>query len=244
MLETLSMLVHGDSKVGKTTLAATSPPPILVLDAEGGWKFLPMRMIQWDPITGPPPAYDGTWEVCHVMVRSWDTLGYAFQWLQTGQHQFRSVVIDSISEIQRRLKENLVGTEALKQQDWGRLLALMDNNIRGFRDLTLHPTNPVMCIVFIAETRQDQNGKWKPYLQGAISVARPYWMDIVGYLSVVDVMNAAGQYDGSKARRLLIAPNAQYEAGERVQGRLPGTIDNPNVTQMLVTVYPQLQQQQ
>ncbi len=242
MIETLSLLIHANSKVGKTTLAATAPVPILALDAEGGWKFLPLRMVQWDPLQGPPPTWDGSWDVCHVMVRSWETVGYAFQWLQSGQHNFRSIVIDSISEMQRRLKENMVGTEALKMQDWGKLLAVMDAAIRGFRDLTLHPTNPVQVVVFIAETRQNQNGKWVPFMQGQISISLPYWVDVVGYLFVQDIPDANGQASGAKMRRLLVSPNDTFEAGERVQGRLGLCVDNPNVTRMLIDVYPSLQQ--
>lgn len=243
MIETLSILVHADSKVGKTTFSATSPQPILALDAEGGWKFIPLRKVLWDPQQGPPPAYDGTWDVCVVMVRDWATVQMVEQWLVSGQHHFKSLVVDSISEIQRRCKANMVGTEQMKMQDWGQLLALMDATIRGLRDLTLHPTNPLQAVVFIAETRQSQSGKWKPYMQGQISVALPYWMDIVGYLFVQDTLDANGQPSG-KMRRLLISPHNDFEAGERVQGRLGGVVDHPNVAAMLQAVYPQLQQQE
>lgn len=241
MLETLSILVHADSKTGKTTLSSTAPGPILALDAEGGWKFIPLRKTTWDPMQGPPPAYDGTWDVCVVMVRDWYTVQRVEQWLQAGQHNFRSLVVDSISEIQRRCKANLVGTEQMKMQDWGQLLSLMDSTIRGFRDLTMHPTNPLQVVVFIAETRE-KNGKWKPYMQGQIEVALPYWMDIVGYLYVHKELDEHGQ-PTQAMRRLLITPDAQFEAGERVQGRLGGVVDNPNITQMLLDVYPHLQQQ-
>ena len=37
--------------------------------------------------------------------------------------------------------------------------------------------------------------------------------------------------------RLLINPNAQYETGERVGGRLPGYIDNPSGPAMLEAIY-------
>jgi hypothetical protein len=238
MLETLSLLVHADAKVGKTTLAATAPAPILALDAEGGWKFLPMKTKPWDPMQGPPPEPDGTWDACIVVVREWQTIQLVWQWLQSGQHHFRSLVVDSISEVQRRLKHNLKGEEPLKIQDWGVLLAKMDATIRGFRDLTLHPTNPMQVVVFVAETRQT-DGKWKPYMQGQISVALPYWMDVVGYLYVQDVIDVNGQPTG-KMRRLLVSPHPEFEAGERVQGRLPEVVDNPNVTSMLLSVYPHL----
>lgn len=242
MIETLSILIHGATKVGKSTLAATSPVPILVLDAEGGWKFMPLRRVDWDP-NYPPPAYDGTWDVCHVTVRSWDTVLKAFQWLQSGQHQFRSLVLDSITEMQRRLMTNLVGTEALQMRDWGKLLTQMDAAIRGMRDLTMHPTNPLQVVVFIAESRDNKNGtKIVPTMQGQISNSLSYWMDIVGYLLVEDVVDANNQFTGQQARRLWTRPNPMYEAGERVQGRLPAIVDYPNITQMLVDVYPSLQQ--
>lgn len=242
MLETLSVLVHADSKVGKTTLGSTAPPPILVLDAEGGSKFLNVPKVTWDPLQGPPPTPDGTWHTCVVVVRDFETVKRTYQWLQSGQHYFRSIVVDSISEIQRRCKDNLAGTEALRTQDWGQLLILMDHLIRGYRDLTFHPTNPVQVVVFISETRQDQNGKWKPYMQGQIGVALPYWMDIVGYLYVDNTLDSNGQPTG-KIRKLLVSPHPQYEAGERVQGRLPDVVDSPNISQMLVQVYPHLAEQ-
>jgi hypothetical protein len=80
-------------------------------------------------------------------------------------------------------------------------------------------------------------------MQGQISVALPYWMDVVGYLFVHDAVDANGQPTG-KVRKLLISPDPQFEAGERVQGRLPPVIDNPNVTAMLYSVYPHMYEQQ
>lgn len=234
--QTLSLLVHADSKVGKTTLAATAPKPLLILDAEGGSKFLPHRKVTWDPKTQAPPEVDGTWEICVVMVRDFDTMRQVFDWLQSGQHPFVSVVIDSITEVQRRCKQNLVGTEQMKMQDWGALLTRMDALIRGYRDLTLHPHRPLTTAVFIAETRQE-NGKWRPYMQGQIGIALPYWMDVVGYLYVSPVADANGQETG-KVRRLLVETHPLFEAGERVQGRLGTFVEDPNIVTMLKAIYP------
>jgi hypothetical protein len=245
MIETLSLLIHADAKIGKTTLAATSPVPILVIDAEGGWKFLPIRMTEWNPMDGPPPLYDGTWDACHVTLRTWEELLQIYQWLDYGQHNFRSVVLDSITELQRKLKSNLRGEEVMRIQDWGDLLVKMDTKITGFRDLTLHPRNPVQVVVFIAESRANSKGKMIPSMQGQISTSLPYRVDVVGYLFTQDLPNDAGQYDGTnKVRRLLVSPNDQFEAGERVQGRLGMCVDYPNITNMLIQVYPSLQQQQ
>lgn len=246
--DTLSLLIHAPSKVGKTTTAATAPPPILAFDAEGGWKFIPLRKVSWDPVQGPPPVWDGSWDVCVVTVRDWYTVGTAYNWLAMGQHNFVSIVIDSVTEMQRRLKQNLVGTEQMKMQDWGSLLTQMDATIRGFRDLTLHATNPVQVAIFIAETRANDKGKYVPYLQGQIGIALPYWMDVVGYLFAQELLDANGQVTpGHSIRRMLIGVNEQFEAGERVQGRLGTVVDplpghpTPNIYSMLLQVFPHLQ---
>lgn len=236
MLETLSILVHADSKIGKTTFGATAPAPVLILDAEGSTKFLPVTKIEWDPTQYGPPVYDGTWTHCIVVVRDFETLRMAFQWLVHGQHQFRSVVLDSISEMQRKLKTTIVGTEQMQIAQWGELLTKMDGLIRGYRDLTLHPTNPIQVAVFIAETRE-VNGKWRPYLQGQISVALPYWVDLVTYLFIAEVPTADGQ-STVRQRQLLTVPHPQYEAGERVQGRLPDVIAEPNIEAILSAIFP------
>jgi hypothetical protein len=247
--ETLSILIHTDSKVGKTTFAASGPRPILALDAEGGWKFIPLRKVYWDPLTYAPPVWDGSWDVCIVKVRDWGTVQSTYQWLNTGQHPFETIVMDSITEIQKRCKANLVTTDQPMQiQHWGRLLDMMDSTIHGFRDLTQHPTRPVRVVIFIAETREI-NGKWQPYMQGQISISLPYWMDIVGYLYKEMTADSNGQLTQTQ-RKLLVSSHPQYLAGERVQGRLgsaftvtenaPETVSN-DIERILQLVYPKPQ---
>lgn len=248
-MQTLSVLVHADSKVGKTTLAATSPLPIIALDVEGGWKFIggspfierlygrQLVVTYWDPLQGPPPRYDGTWEICVVSVTRWDQLQAVHNWLRQAQHDFKTIVVDSISELQRRCKQNIVApTEQMKIQHWGVLLSLMDAEIRGLRDLTIDVYNPIQVAVFIAETRM-QDGKWRPYMQGQITTALPYWMDIVGYLFVEQETDENGQ-PTRRVRKLLATTHHMYEAGERVQGRLPEVISEPNITHMFYSIYP------
>lgn len=249
----LSLLVHAGSKVGKSTLAATCPFPICILDAEGGTKFLagsaflaqrlgrPMIFKPWDP-AGPPPAYDGTWDAAVVTIRSWNDMALAAQWLVQGQHHFTSLVVDSITEIQRRAKQNLKGTEAMQIQDWGQLLAIMDNVIRGLRDLTIDSYNSIRVAMFIAETRQS-DGKWRPYMQGQIGTSLPYWVDVCGYLYVDMEQDTEGQYT-VPVRKLLVSPHPLYEAGERVQGLIGPVVSHPDVHYMLEAVYPQTTQPQ
>lgn len=227
----LSVLIHAGSKLGKSTLSGTAPKPILVLDAEGSWRFIPVRQVYWDPNEGPPPTYDGSWDACVVQIQRWETVEAVYRWITQYQTPFVTVVLDSITELQRRLKQNLVGTEAMKIQDWGVLLSKMDDKIRSFRDLTLIQQINVRCVVFIAETRQRHtDSKWIPFMQGQITTALPYWVDICGY------MYPDWEYDENgqplrEIRKLWISPHPEYEAGERVQGRLGQvvTIQKPPV---------------
>jgi hypothetical protein len=237
---TLSLIVHANSKVGKTTLGGTCPKPCLVLDAEGGSKFLPYAKTYWNPLTEAPPECDGSWEVCVVVVSGIDTLNSVYAWLITGQTCFASLVVDSISEVQRKLKEQLVGTEQMKMQDWGVLLTRMEWIIRALRDLTEHPTSPLSVVMFVAETRE-RNGKWKPYMQGQMEISLPYLVDLTGFLYVDHVQDPYDTLVMHEVRRLWIGQHPQFESGERLQGRLGTTyIDNPNVEAMLQQTYPQI----
>jgi hypothetical protein len=224
----LSWLIHGHSKKGKSTLAATAPKPVLVLDAEGSWRFIPGRIVYWDPLGETPPVYDGTWEICIVHVREWRTVDLVYKYLLAWPLLFTttgpvSVVVDSITEIQRRCKANLKGTEALKIQDWGVLLSAMDATIRGFRDLCLIPQLTVRCVVFVSETRETNTGRLVPYMQGQIAVSLPYWVDICGYMYPDWDVDENGQQT-KECRRIWISPHPQYESGERVQGKLGGVL--------------------
>jgi len=242
--EVLSILIHGDSKVGKSTLTSTAPTPLLVLDAEGSWKFIrergfksgsPLRVRRWVP-NEAPPRDDGTWDVCHVMITSWDDVQRVWSWLTQSSHDFQSIVLDSITELQRRLKNNISGDGVIKGYDgWGALLARMDSLIRSMRDLTLAP-GPVRCVVFVAETRE-RSGKFAPTMQGQIADSLPYWVDICGYVFQSQALGEDGATQ-VKIVNMWIAPHPQFVAGERVAGLLPDNIINPNITDMMTTIYP------
>ena len=232
--EALSILIHAGAKVGKSTVSSTAPTPVLVLDAEGSWRFIKTRKIHWDPMTQGIPRHDGTWDACIVTITQWAQVQMVFRHLTQSEHDFVSVVIDSITEIQRRLKANLKGTEAMQMQDWGQLLTQMDSTIRAFRDLTMI-AGPTRCVVMIAETREDK-GKWKPYMQGQIGVSLPYLVDICGYLYVDMAPDDDGQ-PTRKIRKLWVGSHPQFEAGERVQGTLGDVVSEPNIDSMIKTIF-------
>lgn len=236
----ISILVHADTKVGKSTLGNTAPAPRLILDAEAASRFLPGSKVYWDPQRDAPPVPDGTWETCIVTVRDYATMLSTMQWLKSGQHHFESVIIDSISEIQKRLKDQVTGGLGdMDQRKWGELLTHMEALIRELRDLTEHPTTPLTAVVITAMT-ENREGKWRPYVQGQLRTTLPYFVDVCGYLFVQEMPPT----DPTAAppppiRRMLTRPHQLYEAGERVQGRLPQFVDGDdvNVSRILDMVF-------
>lgn len=226
----LTAMVYGESKVGKSTFAVTAPYPRLMLDVEGGHRFLPIVVKYWDPMREEPPVADGTWDTCVVLVQTYDVVLKVYQWLQSGKHQFKSLIIDSISELQVKCIDNIAGNEQMKMQQWGELLRHMGGLLRDLRDLTMHPTNPLEAVVLTAMARTDQTGRYKPYLQGQLAIQAPYFYDILGALTVEEVANPDPMQMPFKVRRMYVERTNQYEAGERVQGRLGPVVDQENLS--------------
>ena len=226
----INAVIFGPSKAGKTWLMDTAPAPRLILDAEGKTRFLPSKKIYWNPMATPPPEADGSWDTCIVPVQSYKILDQAREWLVSGQHPFRSVGLDSISEAQQRAVDDVVGIKQPQTQDWGTLLRMVAALARGLRDLTTHPTNPLDAVIVNAMTKLDDSGVQAPFLQGQMTDRLPYYFDLCNYLCIVPGP------DGRPIRRLIVEPAPGFATGEAVGGALGPYIDDPNLTTMLDTV--------
>lgn len=228
------MLVHGLSGAGKTTLAATAPKPLLLLDVEMASRFVRGRKIKWNPLTDAPPVADGTWDICVVSVDKFEKADKAYEYLKSRRHPFKSVVVDSISELQAKAVEKIKGRQQLQTQDWGKLLSQMAFFCRDLRDLTGDDDNIIEAVIITAMSK-DYDGILKPYLQGQIAAQIPYWLDITAYMYVTQNQD---QTTGviTDTRNLLIGNHPNYEAKSRVPG-LPPVIENPDVTALLDGIF-------
>lgn len=236
--QVLSLLVHGPSKAGKSSLTFTGPYPLLCMDAEGSTKFIrtrgfgsadKVRKITWNPLLEKAPRYDGTWDVCVVNVLDWQTMKMTKERLDVEPHDFASLSLDSVTEIQRKCKANLGRAAAMQQQDWGQLLHEMDGLIRGFRDLLLL-NNTLQVVTFVAETDKKDH-IWTPNMQGAVRASMPYWVDICGFFF------QEKDAEGTTHTKMLIENHPEYIAGNRLQGALPGVILDPNISSILAASY-------
>lgn len=244
---TLCALIHAQEGMGKSWLGQSTPAPRLVLDAEGGsrnpWRAVngvgvKQRKVTWNPAKDEPPLADGSWDTCHVPIREYGDVQHAFNWLNGGDHDFKSVTLDSVTEIQQRCKDAIGGENALRIQDWDLMMIRMSLLMRRFRDLVSHPTAPLDAVIFLALSEQ-KNDKWRPWVQGGLAKALPGYVDVEGYLYVqeldTDDENGEPEYD----RRLLIHPLEGYAAKDRTHTltqHYGKVIKQPDIEQMLAVL--------
>ncbi len=222
MSRAISIMVHGPSKAGKSTLAATAPKPSLLIDTESGSRFLDLKIKRWDPKIEPPPVADGTWETAVVNAKDWETMQKVYYYLERGEHQFKSLIVDSVSELQQQCLEAIAGRNQMQTQQWGQLLRDFSGMLRDFRDLTEHPTNPIQAVILTAMTKE-VNGKFVPYLQGASGTVAPYYYDVCGFLKKEEFVHPDPTQPKYTVRRMYVEETDKWLAGERVRGKL-GTI--------------------
>lgn len=229
--EGLDFLIFGEFKQGKSVLASTAPQPVLVLDVERGSRFTPHRHVVWDPRKHPtPPEADGTWDVCSVYVRVMADVELIYQWLNSGKHPFKTVIIDSISALQLMAIEELYGAKQLEQREWGHIFRTFVSLIKKFQNLKIHPTMPIEAFILIAMARVRENQPMTHLAQGQLKDYLPYMVDIVGALDIIRENNA-------DVRRLFVQPHPLYAAGERVGGCLGPHVDDPNISDMIAVVH-------
>jgi len=189
--DSVKILVHGQSGVGKTTLIGTLPNPV-VISAEGGLLAL------------------ADLEIPYLNVTSMTELNEAYEWLLNSKEadQFQSVAIDSISEI----AEVVLNTEKKLTKDprqaYGALQEQMTDLIRAFRDL------PSKHVYMSAKTEKatDENGRilYSPSMPGnKLGQMLPYFFDEVLALRV------ERDADGATHRGLMCDSDGLWTAKDR-----------------------------
>lgn len=231
----LTLLVHGLSKTGKSLMGASVTKPLLYMDAEYAAQHLPMRRTTMK-VSDPFPEKADSWDVCVVSINTWEDAEKILVKLQTQKHPFKGVTVDSIAALQKRLIFSLAGTDAVEREHWGEILRRMENFCEGLKDLTRHPRYPVTGVVVLCPTRRvlsDEGKKtnWVPYLRGQMGELIPYIFDVTGFLFVKDILKGKTMTETRFMRtRRLDTKTEAIEAGERVGGKIPPLYELLQVT--------------
>jgi len=141
-----NILLYGQTGAGKSWLAATAPKPLVLLTEANGHASV---------------AHSNP-EALVVPVRTMEELDVILRSIHTGEmqkaHQFETLVIDSMTELQRLLKMKILSrSNRTKMQlaDWGDLANEMVRYIRAIRDLPCH----VVCTALQDSYVEDDSGK-------------------------------------------------------------------------------------
>lgn len=218
----LNILVHSPGGHGKTTLiaSATEDPrlyPILVLDDEGG---APLRF------AGLPPE-----RFTLRRIRNMQDVNDIYEYLYKGNHPYKSVALDSITDLQKMgltefvygsamsvpdtFKGKVVEVKQAEIQHWGKSHTQMTMMMRYFRDLPMH-----VIFTTLSQTVKDEvTGKVTTTvaLPGKQADEIPGIPDIVGYLDVVKI-------DGQQKRVLKVQPNGKIVCKDRTDALGDGLI--------------------
>lgn len=136
-----SYVFYGQSGTGKTTLASTFPGPILLCD---------VRDRGTDSVVGVE-------DLDVTEIESWEDLERVYWFLKKHPKKYRTVIIDTMSQLQSIVVENVLaekgkdaedagGWGTMTQREWGDVAARIKPMIINLRDLP-------MDVVFIAQHR-------------------------------------------------------------------------------------------
>ena len=136
----LKMIVFGPPGVGKTYFASTARNVLFLLAEKGGMLGIKDKGI----------------DVIHI--NKFADLIDAYQFLRKDGHGYKTVVIDSITEVQKKSMDDILikaGVQTPRMNDWGENIRQISNMCRLFRDLPMN-------VIFLAHEsieKDDETGE-------------------------------------------------------------------------------------
>lgn len=217
----INFLVFAESGWGKTTLAGSADAvpamrKVVVLDFEGG----DMSLAHSYP------------DVEIVPIKRWVQVQAVYDELYAGGHDYGTIVVDSLTEIQKLNMYHIMGRvidenpnreeDVPSMREWGINLEQMRKFVRAFRDL---PVN-VIFTALVMEEKNQRTGQVvkKPSLSGKLKNEVAAFLDVVGYGYMKSV-------DGEMKRLLLTRNTDEIIAKDRT-GRIPEVVVEPNMIQL------------
>lgn len=222
----IKILVYGRNGMGKTRFACTAPRPLVIDIQEKGTKSV--------------RDYPG---VDVIKVAKWSEIVWAYWFLRAGNHEYDSVVIDTITGMQnvcmvQVLKESedrdpLKDPKTASQRDWGKLAQLMKEQLLNFRNLPMH-------VIYTAQERIQSNEEEEtvervPDLSPGSRATATACVDIIGrvYKKEVRTVNKKTKKEVSRWQvRMLVGPHDDYVTKDRT-GSLGRIMSEPTVPKIL-----------
>lgn len=223
--DTIKMLVYGDPGVGKTVFSCSGDKTIFV-DVEGGSLSVQSRI--------------KSKKVIKKKFETFDEIEDFIRTLHEKGGKADTLVIDSVTELQKKLMDYIVEShpevkrpygDGLTVGDWGYNTERMRRFIRMARDLDMN-------VIFTALAMDEKNEvtgavKTMPKMSSKLAADVCGYVDIVGYLYVDNVETEDGV---EPMRRMLVQPVGAYYAKDR-SGMLGTVIDNPTFPEVYDMIF-------
>lgn len=226
----VKVLVYGRNGKGKTRFAASSSQgPTLILDInEEGTQS----------VRNYPDAF-------MYPIKSWADLTYAYWYLKEGDHPYKTVVIDTLTQAQGLCMKHVLKEQ--EDRDPNRPPSMPDRRSWGqmgelFKPVILNYRNLPMNVVFVCQERVDKSGdddddttnRIVPDLSPSVRGVAMGAVGIMGriYKKEVRTVNKKSKKEVSKWQtRMLVGPHEDFETKDRT-GVLPHIVRNPTMDMM------------
>lgn len=205
-LENYTTLIYGPSKIGKSTWCSQAGGA-LFLATEPGLNHL---------------------EVFSVGVQSWQALLDACALLAKGDHEFKTIILDTIDNAYKMCSEHICGkTKVLHESDlgYGKGYALVNNEFqRVLNKLAFLPYGLILVSHSQEKDVDTRVGKVTKIVPTLPNKAREIVMGLVDVILFCDLEEVVDP-DGKASYRRVVRtkPNRNYDAGDRT-GKLPETL--------------------
>jgi phage nucleotide-binding protein len=222
----LNILFYGESGVGKTILAASADAvaamsPVLLIDFEAG---------TWS-IKDKYPNVD------ILRPSKWDDLGTVWDTIRQNPSRWRTIVIDSITEMQKfnmsGIMKKLVIDKPDRDPDVSGLQEYLKSGeqvrrfVRAMRDL---PVNVIFTALDAAdEDQQTHIRRTTPDLPGKLKGQVAGFLDIVGYYYKKRV--------GDEIKRCLLVTGTDKQIAKDRSDKLPPVMVDPTMTEIHKTIF-------
>jgi phage nucleotide-binding protein len=220
--EFIKALFYGPNGTGKTTVSGTFPGPRLILDInERGTR-----------------ALAGTQDSRKRFVDTFDMFQMAYWFLKSGNHPFKTVVLDNVTTLQELAMKFVMGKEAdfdaskdmdmPTKRDWGGLSQIMKRWLIDFRNLPMN-------VVFIAQEKKTNDDDLDsdevsvfPQVSGSVKAILGAAVDVIGRTYTSETVDDEGKSQLKFCMRIM--PNNRYMAKIRlpIGAMAPPSIVNPN----------------
>lgn len=206
-MEKQTILLYAHAKFGKSTIAAGSPDAIF-LATEAGLNHL---------------------NVFQIPIKSWEDLLTAAREISTGNHDFKTVVIDTVDNAYRLCSEYICSQHGIKHESdlgYGKGWSLVNGEFqRVLTKLSLLPYGLFLISHAVEREIESRTGNYTRIIPTLPDKARKIILGMSDFILYGDIEESTDK-DGkvSSKRVLRTKPTRHYEAGDRT-GKLPETID-------------------